>query len=323
MRVGMTLSCLLLSALVIRAAGDVELIADATFAWGLRTKDREGNERLIRWHDGTNAPVWQAIQHFSKGCIADPLHQTVHPGSFTFRDDHAMLAIHPEGLGADFVAGVNASNEYGGVYRAKGDPWPHLYLSQRVGNPRGHLGERSPSIADMSGLDFSISVRLLHDHRNIRDGYSRSVHAAQFLFFLTIQNLTRKSPGYGDYYWFCISLYDDRKPVTALHAMGDIGSSKKPGTQKLIYDIGVMPFTDKVVAEGEWVDIRGDLLPHIVAGLAEAWGRGYLPASTNLTDYRVGSVVMGWEIPGLNDAAMAVKGLSATARLREASRAKD
>jgi hypothetical protein len=111
--------------------------------------------------------------------------------------------------------------------------------------------------------------------------------------------------------------------VTALHAMHDGGSPKKPATEKLIYDIGVKPFTDKVVAVGEWVDIRGDLLPHIVAGLEEAWRRGYLPASTNPADYRVGSAVMGWEIPGLNDAAMAVKGLRATARLREEPRAKD
>lgn len=316
-RAGLALAALFPLAPGAWAADTVELIADVAFARGLRAKDREGNERLIRWNDETNAPMWQAVRHFSKSCIADPARQTARAGGFTFQDDYALLAIHPEGQEADFIAGVNAFKEYGGVYRAKGDPWPHLYLSQRIGNPRGHLGDRTPSIADMARLDFAISVRLLHDHRNIKDGHSNMIHAAQFLFFLTIQNLTRKSTGYGDYYWFGISLYDDRKPVTALHAMRDGGSPKKPGTEKLIYDIGVKPFTDKVVAEGRWVDIRGDLLPHVVAGLEEAWKRGYLPASTNMADYRVSSVVMGWEIPGLNDAAMAVKGLRATAVLRD------
>jgi len=295
------------------ASEGVELIADASFARGLRVKDRDGKEVLIRWGDDTNAPVWRTAQHFSKSCIADVAHQAFRPGGFTFRDDYALLDIHPVERDADVIAGLNAFREYGGEYRAKGDPWPHLYLSQPVGSPGGHLDGRCPSIAEMERLDFSIGVRLLHDRRNIREGHKPTVHAAQFVFFLTIQNLTRKSPGFGDYYHFGVLLYDDRKPVTTLHAMHDGGSTKKPATEKLIYDVGTKPFTDKVVVSGQWVDIGGDLLPHITAGLGEAWRRGYLPASTNLADYRVGSVVMGWEIPGLNDAAMAFKGLRATA----------
>ncbi|HPA19696.1 MAG TPA: hypothetical protein PLU30_18250 [Verrucomicrobiae bacterium] len=299
------------------AAGTVELIADAGFHWGLRAKDRDGQERVIRWGESTNAPVWKTAQHFSKSCIVDVAHQAFRPRGFTFKDDYALLAFHPGDEGADLVAGLNALREYGGVYRAKGDPWPHLYLSQGVASPGGHLGDRCPSIADMARLDFSIGVRLLYDHRNIGAGYDRTRHAAQFVIFLTIQNLARKSAGYGDYYSFGILLYDDRVPVTSLHAMHDGGSPKKPATEKLIYDVGVRPFTDKVVASGQWVDVVGDLLPHIIAGLGEAWKRGYLPASTNLADYRVGSVIMGWEIPGLNDAAVAVKDLRATAVLRD------
>jgi len=55
--------------------------------------------------------------------------------------------------------------------------------------------------------------------------------------------------------------------------------------------------TSEVVADGHWVNLQGDILPHILAGLQEAWKRGYLPASQNLSDYRIGSLVMGWEIP--------------------------
>lgn len=85
---------------------------------------------------------------------------------------------------------------------------------------------------------------------------------------------------------------------------------------KLIYDIGVKPFTDRVVASGEWVEVRGDLLPQVLAGLDEAWKRGYLGGSRNLRDYQVGSAVLGWEITGLNDAAMAVRNLRCHARTK-------
>lgn len=302
-------------------AGDaVELIADAGFARGLRAKDRGGVEQSVRWGEGTGRPVWQVAQHFSKSCIADSGRRASLPGGFAHRDDYAWLAIHPGGEEGDVILGLNAFAEYGGAYRAKGDPWPHLYLSQRVSEPGGHLGTRSPSVADMERLDLSIGVRLIYDRRHVGEGYDRSVHASQFLFFLTIQNLNRKSPGYGDYYWFGAAPYDDRKPITALHAMKDAGSAKKPGTGKFIYDIGIRPFTDAIVSEGRWVEVKGDLLPHAIAGLREAWGRGYLPGSTNLSDYRVGSVVMGWEIPGLNDAAMAVRGLRLVAKRRDGAR---
>lgn len=57
----------------------------------------------------------------------------------------------------------------------------------------------------------------------------------------------------------------------------------------------------------------GDLLPHIVSGLREAWKQGYLSASQKLADYRIGGLVLGWEVTGLNDVAIAVRDLRATA----------
>lgn len=64
------------------------------------------------------------------------------------------------------------------------------------------------------------------------------------------------------------------------------------------------------------MDVHGDLLPHVIVGLNEAWRRGYLGDSKNLSDYRVGSAVLGWEITGLNDAAMAVRNLRCQARTK-------
>lgn len=311
----MTCRCVivLLGALALTArSATVDVIADATFAQGYSAPDRDGTERVVTWGPGATSAIWQVRQHHSRSCAADTNRHVRTGEAFVFQDDFAGLAFHRE---ADVVMALNGPREYDGRFRAQGDPWPHLFIEQRVSNPRGHLGTTSPSIADLTRLDFAVAVRLLHDRANKGDGYNARIHAAQFLFFLTIQNLNRASAGFGDYYWFGVSLYDDRETVTGLYAQRDAGSARKKGTGKFIYNPGLKPFTDKVVGAGEWVGVRGDLLPHVRTGLREAWGRGYLSASTNEADYRIGGVVLGWEVTGLNDVAMAVRGLSLRAEV--------
>ncbi len=298
-------------------SAQIDLLADTDFKCGLKGIDRDKRPIEIQWDKAAARPVWQVAQHHSQSNVADQAGQTIHPSGFTFKDERQWLSLHPEKEDADFILGVNARSEFGGKFRGKGDPWPHLYLTQRISPPGGHLGADAPSLADLSRLDFGVRVRLLFDHRNAITGHDPRLHAAQFVFFLTIQNLNRTSPGHGDYFWFGVMLYDDRYPVTSLKAQLDAGSPKKPATGKLIYDIGVKPFTDQVVAAGEWVDVHGDLLPHVIAGLNEAWRRGYLGDSKNLSDYRVGSAVLGWEITGLNDAAMAVRNLRCQAQTKQ------
>lgn len=297
----------------------VELIADTAFEHGLRVAEPGTPEQIVRW-SGAASPEWRINHHHSKSLFTNMAGFSYRENGLTFADGYSSLVIHPADKSADCIVGLDANKEYGGVYRQPGDPWPHIYLSQRISNPGGHLLPDGPAISEIEKIDFSISVRLLHDRKNMGDGYKRPTHAAQFIFFFTIQNLNRASKGFGDYFWFGIVLYDDRESVTAPHAMRDKGSPKKKGTDKLIYNIGVKPFTSEVVAAGEWVDIRGDLLPHILAGLREAWKQGYLPASQSLDDYRIGSLVLGWEVPGLNDVAIAVKNLRATATLSDSSR---
>lgn len=297
------------------AAEKIELIADPTFQSGFIAKDREGKECPIRW-EGSQKPLWSIAQHHSKSCFAEPSALKTRPGGCTLQDEFELLDAHPQSGAGDLVLGINAFKEYGGVYRKKGGIWPHLYVSQRISDPKGHLGAKSPVIANLDRVELNIDFRLLYNHSHSNADFNVHVHAAQFIFMFTIQNLNRQSKGYGDYYWFNVCLFDSRKKLTALFAMQDKSSAEKKGTEKLIYDIGIAPFTSAVVADGQWVNVRGDLLPHIRQGLQEAWKRGFLPVSQNEADYRIASLVMGWEIPGLNDAAFAVKNLRATATLK-------
>lgn len=296
----------------------VELIVDPQFTWGLRVDDRAKKAGHVTWNaKEAHQPVWHVFQADTKSCVGDAAFHSFTQSGFQYRDDYLWLAMHPQQHEADFVVGMNAFRELGGVPRKLGEPWPHFYMEQRISNPDGHLGGSSPTIADMARVDFTMSIRLLKDERHATDAYDVTLHSAQFLFMLTIQNLNEQSPGYGDYFWLTLDLYDDRKPVSEFYSLRDPTWAKKKGTDKLIYQIGMKAFTDQIVGKGEWVKVQGDLLPHIHAALNAAWESGFLPASKTLTDYRVGSTYIGWEIPGLNDATMAVKGLQAVAVLKE------
>ena len=81
-------------------------------------------------------------------------------------------------------------------------------------------------------------------------------------------------------------------------------------TQKLIYSVGVEPFTSEKIADGNWMTIGGNLLPHMKAGLQEAWNRGILLDSQDFAYYKIGGVNLGWEMPGLNDASLQIRNYS-------------
>jgi len=84
-------------------------------------------------------------------------------------------------------------------------------------------------------------------------------------------------------------------------------------TQKLIYSTGIEPFTSEKIADGNWMTIGGDLLPHMKAALQEAWSQGILLDSQDFSDYKIGGMNMGWEMTGMNNASMQIRNYSVTA----------
>jgi len=316
MNLALRLLLLFTLALGAEIAQAVELIADPSFNEGFTAKDRAGKQQVIQWKKD-RPPVWDVAQHYSKNSITDPQWLSLRSNGLTFRGACQIFIAHPEEGGADIIMGVNAFKEFGGIYRKNGEPWPHEYVSQRISNPKGHLGSTSPQLSEIEHIDLSLDMRLLYDRSHQSIGYNPQLHAALFLLFFTVQNLNPHSKGFGDYYWFGIGLYDSRERITRPLVHQDKGSALKQATDKLIYDVGIAPFTNKIVADGNWVTVRGDILPYIRAGLEESWKQGFLPESKDLADYRIGEITLGWEITGLNDAAVAVKNLRATALLKE------
>ncbi len=227
----------------------VNLLRDPEFRQGFWVKDRTGKEQVLRC-DKDQSPVWHTVQPHSKSCFADAAFCKLRKTGLTFRDAFQTLIVHPENDAADIILGVDAVKEFDGVWRRPGDPWPHLYLQQDISGLHSSSDSSQPNIADLKRLDLAISIRLIYDRQVKGPERDPALHAAQFQLFVTVQNRNRRSKGFDDYYWFGVSLYDNRRLVTSLFAAQDKSQARKKGTEKFIYDVGIAPFTSEVVAKG-------------------------------------------------------------------------
>ena len=300
-------------------AEQVSLIADPTFARGFAVLDPTPGALVVQgnlqWDASAGPPIWQLGQWDSQSTIygVAPTLQPSGARAYVNADKQIIAGGGPAAVESDLILTINGQSEYGGTFRGIGDPWPALLVQQSISEPGGHLAGRAPSIADMASLDFQIDACLLYDDHITTGEYDPSIHASQYVIFYTVQNLNTASAGYGDFLWFGTALYDDRFDVTGEVVLVD------GFTQKLIYGIGIEPFTSEKIADGNWMTIGGDLLPYIKTGLQEAWSRGLLLDSLDFADYKIGGMNMGWEMPGMNDASMQIRNYSVIATLAESS----
>ncbi len=287
----------------------IHLIADSRFHDGVEILNPEQGAIVVQgkvqppWHT-TEYPKWTLRQWDSRYTLAESEPQYLDERTFRIEDTAKWVIFGvPDSVHADIVLGLDSRKEWGDTPREHGQPWPHLLLGQDTAN-------HSPTIAEMTSVDFKISARLLQGERFEHDHYHTSVHAAEFTVFLTLQNRNRESIGYGDFLWFGIQLYDDRHRMTPERLIeGDAGHSK------FIYQLGLAPYTDKSFHDGEWISINKDLLPLFYDAFIKAWERGFLSGSRDLSDYRIGRLGLGWEVPGMNLVEMQVRDLQCDIRV--------
>jgi len=207
------------------------------------------------------------------------------------------------------VLALDATREYGQNSPQPGDPWPHLLVERRL--------IEHPAVTELESVRFRIQYRLLKARAEKRPGWNDRRHTAQFVFYVTVQSLNRDSPGHGDYLWFGVLLYDRRDRFPSTYAAKDVGSAKKKGTGKFIFQPDFKRLSQRSPHDGDWVTIDTNLLPMMREALDAAWQRGYLQDSKDPADYRLGGMNMGWEITGPIDAAVQVRGLNLEARMNQ------
>lgn len=242
-------------------------------------------------------PVWHLAQWSSQSSIG-PTGSYTADGGYHWATADKDITIYPDGV---LKTAINSINEYHNGWRADGQKWVHLLLHQEmynVANP-GAL----ESVARMNRLDFSFDMQLLMNSRNTAPGYNPSIHAAQFVMFFSVQNRKPSAPGYGQYVWFGIPVYDDRVVSPAETCTID------PGTQNVLYSMPYSALSATSVHSGSRVAMRADLLPWVKKALQCA-----IPwlTSQDQENYYITSMVYGYEMTGSNVTVMKYSNLGLT-----------
>ncbi len=246
-----------------------------------------------RGSEGGN-PVWQLAQWSSRY----PFDATIP----ITRGDGGQFQLKNQARSVSFGDGVlslavNAATEYGERPRLENDPWVHLLVEQAIAT--------QPCIGQLAILRLHCETRRIRSELARADGYDPRIHAAQFLIFLSVQNLEKGSPGFGDYLWFGVPVYDNRHRTSSTYAAPDTA-----GAGKYIYTPGSEHYTSASAHDEGWVTFDADLLPLIREGLATARSQGFLKGLEDDGLFRIATIKMGWEVPGTFDVEMQVRRLS-------------
>ena len=299
---GLLVAALLVSAQAgTRAAGARELVRDSHFHGGFVLLEPAPGKAvpygLLPGTDPAEPNAWRLAQWSTKHRLEPGSPVTLPGGAVRFGNVAKSLTLGRAGSSdADITFAMEGSAEYGTRARKQNEPWVHLLVEQGFTDP--------PAIQDISSARLRISAKLLRSVLHRTPDYSPGIHAAHIQLFLTIQNLNTKSPGYGDFLWFGVPLYDDRERIPSPCMILD------DFTRKFIYTPDAGVFTSESTHDKQWVTIDRDILPIILHGLRTAWQHGYLAASHDLADYRIAGVNLGWEVPGIFDVAAQVRDLS-------------
>jgi hypothetical protein len=285
-------------------AAERELIRDPHFRRGFEVQDPTPGARIVvgdlRWEGCEGEPVWSLAQWSSRHSILGTPAERLGAGAVCFPNEAKTIIIGPYGgEEADLYLAVDARPEYPDGPRKPGQDWPHLLAGQRL--------EDSPGLSELRRLAFRLDARLAHSENHTGEGYTPDLHAAQFITTLTVQNLNRESPGYGDFLWLNLVQYDDRQPIPQPFIAPD------QAHRKLIYAPPGEQLSPHSLHDGEWVTFAADLVPIIRDALRAAWDRGFLLGSRDLADYRLGGITVGWEVPGTFAAAVQIRNLSLAA----------
>jgi len=312
----LALGCLLACFNMSAADRGRELIRDPHFQGGFLLLEPKPGQRVV-YGDAldtaaTAKPVWDLCQWSSKFPLAaarGPWPANNDGLCFTNQAKRVCMG-RPGSPDADLALGVNASVEYGNRARQTAEaPWVHLLVQQEITNP--------PSLAELDSCRFHVEARLNHSKLHRTADYSPSRHAAQFLIYLTVANRNSHSPGYGQFLWFGIPIYDDRSRLPPAYHEQDFA-----GSRMFIYTMAAEVFTKESTQDGHWVTFAQDLLPLMRQGLAAGWQRGFLSGSRDLTDYRVTNIVVGWEVPGIFDVELQLRNLQLEAQFASTPPAK-
>lgn len=249
----------------------------------------------------TSSPVWDLAEWHTRQLLAN-VAPTITPDGAQWANPYKRVVVADGFL----ELAIDADAEWGGVYRVAGQDWPHLLVAQTI------YDDSAPSantpIHGFTSVTLSMQIELVYANHIHESGYDPNLHACQYLMYLTLQNRNPSHPDYGNYIWFGLPLYDDR------YVTLDESIDMDLGTGHYMFRMASVNFMPASLHNQSVVNISVDLLPYLMTAVQDAITQGIF-ASTNLDDYFIGGMNLGFEVPGRSIATVQVRDLSIIATL--------
>jgi len=195
-----------------------------------------------------------------------------------------------------------AEQEYLGHVRQFGEEWPHFLLEQHA------CADCEPYLSQFHSLEYEVSFRLEYSKCNMRreDMNFNNMHHAQVTHYWAIADVEKM-----DWFWFGLNFYDSRYDSFPGYLHVDEG--KADASNKMIVVEPQRTFSDQKATDGEWMDIKVDILPLIKKAISLSRSKGCL-LDSSLENMKIISTNVGFEMMGNFDAAFMLRKLRLTGK---------
>ena len=284
----------------------IEHFKDPDWARNFSLRTKVGNLRTLEFKPSAEKPLWDIGQNDSKFEIYGSPLVTTDDGGLEYRNEGKLMRLYQDGTDTALRLEVYGDKEYDRP-RQDGEPWPHLLVGTSLGDP-------ATPIVEYTQLRYSMDVKINYCDNKMGDVYDPNRGwCAQTTAYMTLQNLNKESPGYGDYIWFGVPIFDSRCEFPGAFTLLDEGG-KHDATGKSIYVMGDKEFLENNYAgvnpkDGEWAHCTVNVLPHALTALKVAQLQGHMK-NTKVEDLYLGGFNIGWEVTGTFNCSMDLKNIS-------------
>ncbi len=196
---------------------------------------------------------------------------------------------------------LNAEVEYDRP-RQDGESWPHTLLSQDFG-PDSALVR----ISDLEDVVMNMIYEITKFEDCMGNSANESMHCAQLVWYITLQNRTVGHKDYGKYVWFGITLWDNRISGASFGGYAAEDAGKEDATHAFIYQpsSALVHPNGKCPEVNEYRTVAFHLLDAARTAFATAKDRGYL-GETTWEDLYIGGMNFGFEVTGTYNVAVQI-----------------
>lgn len=292
---------------------EIELLEDPTFATGFNLLGISPVEdgRTIYKHLDYNQTaeiadrnVWFMAQWWTPYDVTNASYR-LDGSKHIYETESRTIAVDPSD-GGYLRIDLNSKKEYGDTDRVGGQSWTHALIEQNF--------NESVGMSELESLVVTLDVTIHYvNNLHTNNSYTPDLHAAQFLWYLTLQNIVDEDSDpdevgqRGDYLWFGIPIYDNRTDFVAASAHVDQGAAGT--TNKLIYSMSSRNYFSEKIQFEKAYHIEVDVLPYLKEAFIYAISNNAL-VNAQFENMQIGYMNLGWELPGSFEVGSTIQNIS-------------